>query len=279
VRQEVGLGVSVGLAGNCMMARLASASAKPGGVVWVPPGQEEQFLADLPVRKLFGVGSTTEAKLHDMNIHTVADLRAIGLSMLRAMFGRRGELLYERCRGQDHRPIRRSLMPKSISRETTFHVPTRDPHVIRGMLFYLLERAMRTARKAGLLAGGAELTIRYDDFKQLAASRLLPRPSESEDEVFAVVLELLNQLDRRRVALRFVGVALSSFSRAVPGRGERKLFEAAQEIRDRRLHGAVDAIRDRYGHAALVAGTSIELLGQLQQNEYGFILRTPSLTK
>lgn len=276
VLDEVGLSVSVGLAGNCMMAKIASTSAKPGGVAWIPPGRAESFLAGLPVEKLLGVGPKTGVRLRDVNIRTVGDLRALDRSVLRSMFGRRGELLFERCRGRDFRPLRTDAAPKTISRETTFHRPTTDPGEIRGMIFYLLERAMRTARGSGLMAGCVELTIRYDDFKQLAASKSLPRPSESDGEVFAVADRLLGQLHRRRVALRHVGVVLSGLA---PAGLERTLFTTDRQIRDRQLHQAVDTLRDRYGYGAVMTGRSIELLGRLRRNDYGFVLRTPSLTK
>jgi len=276
VLDEVGLWVSVGLAANRMMAKIASASAKPGGVRWIAPDQAESFLTDLPVGKLPGVGPKTAAKLHDMNVRTVGQLRALRRWVLRSMFGRRGEVLYERCRGRDFQTIRPAPPPATISRETTFHAPTCDAGEIRGMVFYLLGRAMRAARRAGLRVGCVELSIRYDDWKQLASAKTLTAPSELDDDVFAVVLRLLERLHRRRVALRHVGVVLSKL---VPSGTQRTLFEAKREVRGRKLYGAVDAIRDRYGYAAVVSGKSIELLGHLEQNDYGFVLRTPSLTK
>lgn len=276
VLAEVRLPVSVGLASNRMMAKIASAAGKPGGVVWAPPGDEQRFLADLPVRKLLGVGPVTARRLDELTIETVAQLRSLSRPVLRSMFGLRGELLYERCRGRDFQPLRPSAAPGSISRETTFHRPATDLHEIRGMLFYLLERAMRTARRAELLAGRVELAIRYDDWKGLAASKSLPQPGDSDDEAFAVVLELLGRLHRRRVALRHVGVTLSDLT---PAAGRRTLFEAEAQTRRRRLGRAVDSLRDRYGHAAVVTGKSAELLGRLERNDYGFVLRTPSLTK
>ncbi|KPK81335.1 MAG: hypothetical protein AMJ81_10690 [Phycisphaerae bacterium SM23_33] len=276
VRQEVGLPVSVGLAANRMLAKIASASVKPKGVAWVRPGEEERFLDSLTIEKLLGVGHKTAERLRDLNIHTVAALRALPREALRAMFGQRGEVLYERCRGRDVQRIRPAAMPRTISRETTFHQPTCDPAEIRGMLFYLLERAMRAVRQAGLLAGCAELSIRYDDWKELAAGRSLPQPTDVDDEVYQLVLERLNQLYRRRVALRHVGVVLSRFR---PRGGDGELFEPTQRVRRRSLHRAIDRIRDRWGHAAVVTGESAELLGRLRQNDYGFVLRTPSLTK
>jgi len=276
VRDEVGLPVSVGLAANRMLAKIASASAKPGGVAWVRPGQAEAFLAPLPVEKLLGVGPKTAAMLYDLNVRTIADLRGLDRQVLRAMFGRRGEVLHERCRGRDVAEAAARPMPRTLSRETTFHRPTCDPREVRGMLRYLLERAMRSVRRAGLLAGAVELALRYDDWKHQAASRTLPSPTGIDEEVFAVVADLLARLHRRRVALRQVGIVLSRFARG-PDRGG--LFELPSRARRRSLHAAVDAIRDRWGHAAVVTGESAELLGRLEQNDYGFVLRTASLTK
>ncbi len=100
VLDEVGLPISVGLGPNRMMAKLASSSVKPRGVAWIAPGTEERFLTDLPVEKLPGVGPKTLTRLHDMNIRTVGQLRAIPRSALGSMFAGRGELLYE-LKGQE----------------------------------------------------------------------------------------------------------------------------------------------------------------------------------
>ncbi len=284
VRGEVSLPVSVGLGANRMMAKIASSSAKPAprcsspqvGVVWIRPGCEQEFLANLPIEKLPGVGRKTGEKLRDMNIETVGQLRTLPLPLLRTMFGRRGELLYERSRGRESRIIRPAALPKTISRETTFHEPLCDRKQICGMLFYLLQRAARTVRKHKLLARCVELTIRYDDWTELSAAKALPYPTDDEKQIFPVVLRALKQLHQRRVALRHVGVVLSRFT----GEGqEGELFTPPVRLRRRRLCKAVDTIRDRWGHAAIVSGASIELLGRMRQNDYGFVLRTPSLTK
>ena len=275
VRREVRLPVTIGLGANRMMAKIASDHGKPGGVVWIRPREQEAFLTPLPAAALPGVGPKTAEMLSDMNVQTVGDLRGLSRESLRAMLGRRGELLYERCRGRDVQAPRHATAPKTISRETTFHKPTDEPAQIHGMLQYLLERAMRAMRGLGLRVRTVELAIRYDDGKHRAARGTLPEPTADDDEVFQTVLRLLARLHNRRVALRHVGIVLSRFS---PGAGA-SLFEPAHRARARAIYHAVDSIRDRWGHAAIVTGQSIELLGHLQQNDYGFILRTPSLTK
>ncbi|HOD80568.1 MAG: DNA polymerase IV [Planctomycetes bacterium ADurb.Bin126] len=325
VRAEVGLPVSVGLASGRMMAKLASGSAKPYGVAWIRPGQEADFLAPLPVKKLPGVGGRTAERLHDLNIQTIAQMRRLTRQTLRCMFARRGDALYDRCRGiPDESALSRQAppLPKTISRETTFHQPTSRNEELRGMLEYLTERAVRTARGKGLRAGTVELSIRYDDWKQDASAASLEAPTDRDDEVFALVLRLLDRLHKRRVALRHVGITLSNFTRdrgepalfdlpvgSLPAGGragcglriaergarnaerkkptdlsvsvERQEFpERSAPPRDRsNLYRALDAIRDRWGHSAIVQGESVNLLGELKQNDYGFILRTPSLTK
>ncbi len=286
VAEEVHLPVSVGLAPNRMLAKLASSSAKPAGVAWIAPEAAPEFLVPLPVEKLPGVGHKTRRVLHDMNIHTVGDLRGLPRGVLRTLFGQRGDVLHERCRGRDvdDRPAAArdadetapQRPPKTISRETTFHQPTCEVPYVRGMLFYLIERAMRAVRGAGLLARTVELSIRYDDWKAAAARHSLPAPTGDDEQIYAAALKLLGRLHRRRVALRHVGVVLSGFS---PAAEEARLFESRSQTRRRDLLESVDTIRSRYGHAALVTGDSAELLGRLRQNDYGFVLRTPSLTK
>jgi len=273
---EVGLSVSVGLGVNRMMAKIASRLAKPAGVRWIAPGDERGLLSEMPVQTLPGVGRKTAERLGDLNVTTVGQLRRLSREVLRAMFGRRGEILYERCRGRDTQPLRPNTLPKTISREITLHEPTCDLGRIRAMLAYLVERAMRAARKLDLLVGAVELSVRYDDWKQYGARRRLERATSDDRTALATVERLLGQLLGRRVAVRHVGIVLSALT---VDDGQGKLFSAPAETRRGDLTRAVDAIRDRWGHAAVVTGGSIPLMGTLEQNDYGFVLRTPSLTK
>ena len=144
------------------------------------------------------------------------------------------------------------------------------------MLFYLLERAMRAMRRLKLLTRCVELSIRYSDWKQQTAGRSLPQPTAADGDVEEVVMELLGRLYRRRVALRHVGVVLSRF---LPAGQTVMLPICPGQIRRRNLQDTIDTIRNRFGHASIVTGPSIDLLGRLRQNDYGFVLRTPSLTK
>jgi DNA polymerase-4 len=275
VGDEVGLPVSVGAAANRMLAKIASSAAKPNGVRWIQPGQEEDYLAPLPIEKIPGVGRKTARQLHELNIRTVTDFRSLSLASLKEMFGKRGHILYERARGRDVQDVKAQALPRSISRETTFHQPTSDLVEVRAMLGYLLERAMRTLRAQNLRTRRVELSLCYDDWNRRVSRSSLSTPADCDEDVLARVESLLARLHTRRVSLRHVGIVLTELSRN-PGP---RLFEEPDRPRRRDLHRAVDDIRDRWGHASIISGRSVPLLTQLQRNDYGFVLRTPSLTK
>ena len=276
ILEEIGLRATVGLGANRMVARLAGKSAKPDGLSFVPWGEEEAFLADRPVGDLPGVGPATGAMLREMNLLKIRDLRALSPGVLEAMLGKNGLALHERCRGRDTRPVHEREIPRTISRETSVHVPTCDPAEIRAYLQYLAERALRTVRKLGLVARGLRVRINYEDSRWEEAGATLPRPTDVDEEALPAVWECLGRVFTRRVNLTHMGVVFSKFSVADP---QAELFETVRDPRRVRLHAALDAIRDRYGHSAVVAGASIDLLGKLPQDPRGYVLRCPSLTK
>jgi DNA polymerase-4 len=272
IREEVGLAVTVGIGKNRMISKLAAKSVKPDGLCRIPPGQEEAFLLDLPLEKLPGMGPKTRALFADMNIRTVREFRAIPLLTLEAMLGKVGRALYERARGEDSRAVCEREIPKSISRETTLSKATAEPGELEGMLFYLVDRAMRALRQLGLRTKSVRVSIRYSDWE--GDERAAPvRPTAFDEEVQPVARGLLWKLYTRRVTLRHLGVTLGGL---VLEEGQLELFS---EEGLRRFHAALDQVRDKYGHGAIVAGRAIELLGQLPKDAYGYILRTPSLTK
>lgn len=284
-----GLSVSVGLGPNRMVAKLAGKAAKPGGVRRVRAAEVDAFLAGLPVRQLPGVGRVRSALLNRLNIHTIGDLRAVSRRGLAALFGADGHLLYDRCRGRDTRAVTADPentvveVPRTISRETTFHRETAAPDEIEGMLHYLTERAARTVRRLGARTRRVEVRIRYPDHKNRSGGTTLAAPTDLDSEIFETALARYRALHTRRVALRLVGVALTRMSLA-GGVRQPGLFETASpggpaSLRRPALYSALDRIRTRYGHGAVVAGRSLELLHSLRQDDYGYILRAPSLTK
>jgi len=272
VRDEVGLPVTVGIAKNRMISKLAAKTVKPDGLREIRAGDEEAFLLPLPIGKIAGMGPKTTALFHDMNIRTIQEFRQIPLATLVAMLGKVGASLYERARGEDSRPIQEREIPKQISRETSLEKPTADRGELEGVLFYLVDRAIRAIRKLGLKTRTMRVRIRYSDGEDSETSVSFA-PTAFDEDLQPLARKLLWKLYARRVTLRFVGTGFSNFQAE---EGQLDLFTDADL---ERFHGAVDAIRDKFGHGAIVAGRAIELLGKLPHDAHGYILRTPSLTK
>ncbi len=278
VAREVGFVLSMGVGENRTVARVATVFAKPGGVVEVLPGRGAEFLASLPIRRLPGVGWRTEKALHRYNVKTIGELSRIPRALLARTFGRAaGRMLFYRSRGIDDEPVQPGRGPRSVSRETSFDPETADYDVIEGMLFYLLERAAAALRTESLCARTLTVKIRYADGPGSRRSYRLPRPSARERELFVPARKMFTALFTRRVRLKLIGVALSNLTREEGEQGD--LFSRDEHHRTANLTAGIDDIRNRYGFRAITAGCSIDLMGHYEQNEHGFVLKTPSLTR
>jgi len=124
VRDTTGLTVSAGVGTSKLVAKIASDLNKPDGLTIVPPGEEEVFLAPLPIGRLWGVGKTTREALALIGVQTVGDLRRIPPAILTAKFGKAGRMLHESARGIDLRPVEPRQEAKSIGHEETFADPS-----------------------------------------------------------------------------------------------------------------------------------------------------------
>jgi DNA polymerase-4 len=277
VQSDTGLTVTVGLGPNRMLAKMVGKGAKPDGLAWLGEGEVEPFLTGRPVGDLLGVGPAHRRTLESMNVETIADLRRLPRETLVAVFGAPGDALYQRARGRDSRAVTEREVPLSISRESAFAEPTIERDAITGMLSYLAGRAARTARSLGVAARTIDVRLRYEDGVSAQTATTLSQPSALDDDIFPRVEALFTRLYARRVRLRLVGVALSRFT----PQGDRQLdlLAGGRDSRAERLTGGLDEVRSRFGDGVMISGRSLHLLGRWQRDAYGFILRTPSLTK
>jgi DNA polymerase-4 len=253
VADELGLSISVGVATNKLIAKVASDYHKPAGFTVVRPGQEADFLAPLPVERLPGVGPVLLAQLHDRGVSTVGDLARVPPQLLRLSFGEWGELLAHSARGEDLRRVTPYEEVKSISREHTFEEDVSDVGLLESTLIALTEDVCRRLRRKRLEARTVTVKIRYSDFVTHTCSRTLHRALDVDEAFFEEVLALFRQGRRRRYHLRLVGVGLSNL---VPRAWQDDLFDQELPLL-RELDLKLDTIREKYGKDAVRRGAAL----------------------
>jgi DNA polymerase-4 len=245
VREELGLVVSLGIAPNRLVARIASDLGKPDGFTVIPHGQERQWLAPLPVEALPGIGRKSSARLRSYGVETLGQLAHASDRLLRSVAGRHAEQLRERAMGIDTRPVRDERAPqKSLGHERTFSTDQHGLAPLRGPLYELCERACAELRQRGLVGGVVTLKLRYHDFSTVTRQIALPEPTNAHQEVFAVAVGLLTDtLSERAAPVRLIGVRVSPL---YPFAMQLRLFDQRRE-RQHRLNQAIDQIADRHG--------------------------------
>ena len=254
ITATTGLPCSAGLARTRLVAKVASDQAKPRGLLWVPSGSEEAFLAPLGVRRIPGIGKVTEAALHSLGIDTVGQLAAATLEKLEQNFGRWGTALHRKARGGDTYEFFVDAEPKSISHNHTFSFDTDDRAALDTTLSLLCQKAMKRLRDAGLSASTVTLTIRYAGFETITRAHTLREATHLDPIVFDNVRQLFDRHWDRARKIRLVGVALSSFTH---GGEQLDLLDAGRREKLERLAQATDRLRDRFGFSKVQFGGSL----------------------
>ena len=185
IAEELHLPSSAGISVNKLIAKMASTGSKPNGLWVVPPAKVREFLDPLPVSKLWGVGSKSTAALGKYGITTIAGLRELDISWLRARFGRAaGEHLWATSRGLDSRDVVPYREEKSIGAEHTFGTDTTAGYEITDALRSLSFKVGIRLRRARKLAGSLSLKIRYEGFETHTKSVPLSVSCDSGMEIY-----------------------------------------------------------------------------------------------
>ncbi len=254
ITATTGLPCSGGLGGTRLVAKVASDQAKPRGLLWVPHGSEEAFLAPLGVRRIPGIGKVTEAALKNAGIETVGQLQAVGLDKLEQTFGRWGTALYRKARGIDSFEFVIDAEPQSISHNQTFGEDTNNREQLESTLSYLCQKATKRLRDAGLYARTVTLTLRYKNFKTITRNETLADASDLDATLLAAIRSLFDRAWDGKALLRLVGVALSSFSGAS---AQFDLLEPGRREKLERLARATDQVREKFGFSKIQLGGSL----------------------
>jgi DNA polymerase IV len=248
VERELKITVSIGLAANKFLAKIASDLDKPRGFAVLGAAEAAAFLAPKPVSLIFGVGKVAQARLAKDGLRTIGDLQRADETELMRRYGGEGARLYRLAHGRDDRRVNTEREAKSISAETTFDRDIADMRPLAQRLLRLSEKV--SARlKAGELAGTTvTLKLKTKDFRLRTRAQSFERPTQLAARIFATGRELLTrEIDGTQ--FRLIGIGVSGLC-AADGNDRSDLLDR----RTAEAEYAVDRLREKFGDEAVIKG-------------------------
>ena len=223
IREETGLTASAGVSYNKLIAKLASDQNKPDGICVVRPDEGARFMAEMPVRRIHGVGPVTARRMQALGIETGADLLARDLSFLQQHFGSAAPFYYRAARGEDDRPVHERQERKSVSVEDTFF----DDLITQEALVTEIDRIAHSLwtriEKSGAYGRTVVLKIKFADFRIITRSRSLSAPVRSAELLAETGRALLIAQLPLRMGARLLGLGVHNLDSEEPAEGGQQL--------------------------------------------------------
>lgn len=267
---ETGLIISAGLAPNKFLAKLASDLDKPDGLVVIPYGKECESLANLPIKRIWGVGPSTERRLKNGGFLLIKDIQALSdEKSLVPYVGNQARRIWELSRGIDERPVEPDRPIQSVGNEETYESDVEDPAVIDLELHYFANRVAKRLRKYGLMGHTVSIKVRYNDFKTVSRQKRLDSATDQERIIYDTSVLLWNKLMRERTGIPFVqahtsildvpvkpirllGVTVSGLS--TEGIVQEDLFSIEADEKEEKLSTVLDSLASKFGENAIMSG-------------------------
>jgi len=203
---ELNLTASAGVAPNKFLAKIASGWKKPDGLTVIAPERVEEFLRELPVEALWGVGPVTAKKLRAIGIARLLDVRVAEEERLRGAVGSLADWLKALSHGEDARPVEPDRRRKSLSDETTYASDLADPEQIRAEIERIARRTAESLQSKGLRARTVTIKVRYANFSTVTRSHTAAAPTCDAGDFAERALALLARTEAARRPVRLLGV-------------------------------------------------------------------------
>ena len=223
IRETTGLTASAGVSYCKFLAKVASDWRKPDGLTVIHPDRALDFIAQLKIEKIWGVGLKTAEKMHRMGIFTGLDLRNMSLSRLTQEFGKMGQVFYDFSRGIDNRPVISEWERKSVSCEQTFESDINENAAVTIHLYHTVMELVRRIEKNDF--EGRTLTLKvkfarereqtrqyakFQDFQQITRSITVDHVLRTKDEILPLAKQLMQQVEFHSHPIRLLGLGVSN---------------------------------------------------------------------
>jgi len=207
---ETNLTASAGVSVNKFLAKMASGMNKPNGLTVILPEYAADFVAALPIEKFHGIGKVTATKMHNLGIHTGADLKQYSQADLVRLFGKVGHFYYLIARAEDHRIVEPNRLRKSIGTETSFTKDLDDPQVMLLELETIAQTVEHRLQSYQTLGRTITLKVKFTDYQQITRSRTVTVAVGEAGAISQVAKELLVAVSLEGRSVRLLGISLSN---------------------------------------------------------------------
>ncbi len=243
-REELGLVVSIGVAPNKFVAKIASDLEKPDALVIFEEAGLAKRLASLPIERMWGIGPRSLPRFHAAGIRSFGDLQQVDPDRLADRFGESCRRFHDLSHGRDDRPVVSERAAKSIGQERTFAENIADRDSIESILLGEVEQVSERLRRSGARARTITVKIRFGDFETISRSRTLPEPTDLTMRLWEQARDLFREWARSGFqSVRLIGCSVSGFDRDT----QETLFEDPEARRAGRVDAVTDAIHARFG--------------------------------
>jgi len=261
IYQELGLKISVGIAENKFLAKIATNLGKPDGFYIIPSKDIQKILYPLPVSSLWGIGKKTEELLKKSGIYLVEQLARMPDSILENLLGKNGKKMKLLAQGIDETPVTPPSTAKSIGKETTFGTNITEKVILIKELLKISQLVGYAARKKGYKGRTITLKIRFHNFITLNRSKTLENPTHLDDIIFKTVVELLGKVSYKKGGVRLLGIKFSNLTSG----NERKQLKFLRDEEDKKddklelLTQSLDKIREKFGTKAVTRASLLKV--------------------
>lgn len=269
VKEKTGLTVSAGLAQNKYLAKIASGLSKPDGFFEIPPGTEEKFMLSLPLEKVWGIGSKTQAKLISYGLDTTEKIHSRSLALLQSILGKAGgAFLYDAVRGKEVETFSEAKS-HSISAETTFPFDLTDRYAIETALLELSDTVMFRLLKQNQCSKTAALKIRYGDFSTITVQETCENDILSCEDLFERVKRLFaKKYNENAGGIRLLGVGVQNIGNSLY---QSEFFNEKSE-KKRKLEQSILAIKTKNPDITIKKARLLKNGGKLKSAVLAFLM-------
>lgn len=244
--------VSIGIAPNKFLAKMASDMKKPLGITVLRKRDVPKVLWQLPVQSMHGIGEKTAEKLKGIGVFTIGELAKTEKGVLKDLLGIKGVYLQERANGIDHRPVdpEAVLKWKTIGNSTTLSHNVTEEHTLIEVLRRLSDSVSSRMKRKRVVSSTLQITIRYANFQTVTRSKTWLNPFQEQEEIFGYAVQLLKQ-HWNGDPVRLLGITALDVLDKKESTKQLDLFSFEEDAKDEPLLNAIEQLKRKFGEGII----------------------------